>query len=328
TAEAYDRLVVAWQNGAPVHLRDIGYALDGIQEDKQLTTFSESSPGTVRLHPAVMLSVKRQPGSNTVSVADQVSALLPELSRQAPGDTELHLLFNRADYVRACVMDVQTTLLLAVGLVICVMFLFLRSVGATLITALSMPVSLIGTFTVMHALDFNLDNLSLMALTLAVGFVIDDAVVVLENIARHREQGKPPIDAALAGSREILFTVISMTLSLAAVFIPLLFMSGILGRLFYEFAATVAVAILISGLVSITLTPMLCSRFLTDFDGGPEPQVRQGSADFLERTRAAYLTSLAWAIDHWRTMLSLSGATLLLTIWLFQSVPRGFIPAE
>src|SRR6185312_14654442 len=185
TAEAYDRLVVAWQNGAPVHLRDIGYALDGIQEDKQLTTFSESSPGTVRLHPAVMLSVKRQPGSNTVSVADQVSALLPELSRQAPGDTELHLLFNRADYVRACVMDVQTTLLLAVGLVICVMFLFLRSVGATLITALSMPVSLIGTFTVMHALDFNLDNLSLMALTLAVGFVIDDAVVVLENIARH-----------------------------------------------------------------------------------------------------------------------------------------------
>jgi HAE1 family hydrophobic/amphiphilic exporter-1 len=323
SAEAYNRLVVAWQNGAPVHLHDVGYALDGIQEDKQLTTFSASGPGGARLHPAVMLSVKRQPGSNTVAVADQVSALLPELSRQAPGDTVLHLLFNRADFIRACVRDVQATLLLAVVLVVGVIFLFLRSLRATLITALAMPISLVGTFAVMRPLGFNLDNLSLMALTLAVGFVIDDAVVVLENIARHREQGRPPLEAALRGSREIMFTVISMTLSLAAVFLPLIFMSGIAGRLFSEFAATVAIAILISGMVSLTLTPMLCSRFLAAPGGAP---ARGGT--LAERTRAAYLSSLSWAVDHWRTMFLVSAATLLLTVWLFQSVPKGFIPAE
>jgi HAE1 family hydrophobic/amphiphilic exporter-1 len=274
-----------------------------------------------------MLSVKRQPGSNSVAVADQVSALLPELSRQAPGDTVLHLLFNRADFIRACVTDVQTTLLLAVVLVVGVIYLFLHSLRATLITALAMPVSLIGTFAVMRLLGFNLDNLSLMALTLAVGFVIDDAVVVLENIARHREQGAPPLEAALAGSREIMFTVMSMTLSLAAVFLPLLFMSGITGRLFSEFAATVAIAILISGAVSLTLTPMLCSRFLTAPAGG-HALLRDGATTSIERTRAAYVTSLTWAVDHWRTMLLVSAATLVLTVWLFESVPKGFIPAE
>ena len=328
SADAYNRLVVAWPNGAPVYLRDVGYALDGIQEDKQLTTFSESGAGAPNLRPAVMLSVKRQPGSNTVAVADQVTALLPELSRQSPGDTVLHLLFNRADYIRACVADVQVTLLLAIVLVVGVIFVFLHNLRATLITALAMPVSLIGAFAVMRLLGFNLDNLSLMALTLAVGFVIDDAVVVLENIARHRERGQAPIEAALTGSREIVFTVISMTLSLAAVFLPLVFMSGIAGRLFSEFAATVAIAILISGAVSLTLTPMLCSRFLTAPAGQDPPRGSGYTPKVIERIRAAYGASLTWAVDHWRTMLLVSVGMLILTVWLFASVPKGFIPAE
>lgn len=326
TADAYNHLVVAEQNGAPVHLSDVGYALDGIQEDKQLTTFSEAGAGGTRLQPAVMLSVRRQAGSNTVAVAEQVRALLPELSRRAPGDTVLHLLYSRADYIRAAIADVQTTLLLAVILVVGVIFLFLRSLRATLITALIVPVSLIGAFAVMRLVGFNLDNLSLMALTLAVGFVVDDAVVVLENIERHRERGEAPMAAALAGSKEVVFTVMSMTLSLAAVFIPLFFMGGIAGRLFSEFAATVAMAILISGAVSLTLTPMLCSRFL-----GPPGRANPPRPDptrAFERIRAAYVTSLTWAVDHWRTMLAVSAVTLALTVLLFVTVHKGFIPAE
>ena len=326
TADAYNRLIVADRNGAPVHLSDIGYALDGIEEDRQLTTFSESGPGEPLLRPAVWLSVRRQPGANTVAVAEQVRALLPELTRRAPGDTALHLLFDRADFIRACIVDVERTLLAAVALVVAVMFLFLRSLRATLITALTLPVSLIGTVAAMRVLGFSLDNLSLMALTLSVGFVVDDAVVVLENIARYREQGQPPLAAALTGSREIVFTVVSMTLSVAAVFIPLFFMGGITGRLFGEFAATVAIAILISGAVSLTLTPMLCSRLL----GEPRGFAARlsGPARGFERIRDAYVASLGWAVEHWRAMLAVSALMLALTVWLFAEVPKGFIPAE
>ncbi|HEV2212342.1 MAG TPA: efflux RND transporter permease subunit, partial [Gammaproteobacteria bacterium] len=261
-AAAYNHMIVAYQNGAPVHLSDIGYARDGIQQDKQLTTYSNANDDHGKLRPAVVLAVKRQPGANTVAVTNAVKALLPALTREAPGDTVIHVLYNRADFIQGSIGDVRTTLMLAIVLVIGVIFMFLRNLRATLISALALPTSVIGTFAIMQLAGFSLDNLSLMALTLAVGFVVDDAIVVLENIVRYREHGEPSMRAALLGSQEIGFTVVSMTLSLVAVFIPILFMGGIVGRLFSEFAMTVGIAILISGFVSLTLTPMLCSRFL------------------------------------------------------------------
>ena len=259
-AKAYDQMIVAYQNGAPIHLSDIGYAVDGIQQDRQLTTFTDVGNG--KMLPAVMLSVKRQVGANTVAVSEAIDALIPELTRQAPGDAMVHLLYSRADFVKGSIGEVRTSLLLAIGLVAAVIWLFLRNWRATLITALALPISIIGTFAIMRVAGFSVDTLSLLALTLAVGFVIDDAIVVLENIVRYYEKGESRLRAALKGSREIAFTVISMTLSLVAVFIPLLFMGGIVGRLFSEFAVTVSIAILVSGLLSLTLTPMLCGRFL------------------------------------------------------------------
>src|SRR6185312_10483085 len=263
-AAAYNQLIVAYQNGAPVHLSDVATAIDGVQEDKQLTTFSDAADDHGRMRPAVVLAVKRQPGANTVAVTDQVKAMLPALTRAAPGDAVIHVLYNRADFIKGSIGDVRITLMLAIVLVVCVIFLFLRNLRATLISALALPTSVIGTFAIMKLAGFSLDNLSLMALTLAVGFVVDDAIVVLENIVRFREHGEPSMRAALLGSQEIGFTVVSMTLSLVAVFIPILFMGGIVGRLFSEFAMTVGIAILISGFVSLTLTPMLCSRFLKE----------------------------------------------------------------
>ena len=219
-AAGYDHMIVAYQNGAPVHLSDIGYALDGIQQDKQLTTYSNADDDNGQLRPAVVLAVKRQPGANTVAVTNAVKALLPELTRQAPGDTVIHVLYNRADFIQGSISEVRSTLLLAIVLVVGVIFLFLRNLRATLISALALPTSVVGTFAIMQLAGFSLDNLSLMALTLAVGFVVDDAIVVLENIVRYREHGEPSMRAALLGSQEIGFTVVSMTLSLVAVFIP------------------------------------------------------------------------------------------------------------
>ena len=325
-AKAYNRMIVAYQNGAPVHLSDIGYALDGIQQDKQLTTYSNADDEHGALRPAVVLAVKRQPGANTVQVTNAVKALLPELIRQAPGDTVIHVLYNRADFIQGSISDVRTTLLLAIVLVVGVIFLFLRNLRATLISALALPTSVIGTFAIMQLAGFSLDNLSLMALTLAVGFVVDDAIVVLENIVRYREHGEPSMRAALLGSQEIGFTVVSMTLSLVAVFIPILFMGGIVGRLFSEFAMTVGIAILISGFVSLTLTPMLCSRFLKDSErhGRLYTTLERG----FDRARDAYEVGLTWAVDHWRTMLGVGGGILLATFVLFALVPKGFIPSE
>ena len=324
-AAAYDHLIVAYQNGAPVHLSDVAEAVDGVQEDKQLTTFSDFTDGG-RLHPAVVLAVKRQPGANTVQVANTVQSLLPELTRQAPGDTAAHLLYNRADFINGSISDVKTTLLLAIVLVVAVIFLFLRNLRATLISALALPTSIIGTFAVMWLAGFSLDNLSLMAITLAVGFVVDDAIVVLENIVRYREQGEPSMRAALLGTREIGFTVVSMTLSLVAVFIPILFMGGIVGRLFSEFAMTVGIAILLSGLISLTLTPMLCSRFIRDSER--HGRIYTTLEQAFDRSRDAYRIGLTWSVDHWRTMLWSGGAILLLTFVLFALVPKGFIPSE
>jgi HAE1 family hydrophobic/amphiphilic exporter-1 len=325
-AKAYNDMVIAYQNGAPIHLKDIGYAVDGIQQDKQLTTFADVARGDGRLRAAVMLSIRKQPGANTVAVTRAISALLPELTRQAPGDASLQMLYSRGDFVAGVLKEVRTTLLLAMALVVVVIFLFLRNLRATLISALALPTSIIGTFSVMRLAGFSLDNLSLMALTLAVGFVVDDAIVVLENIVRYREKGDSGMQAALNGGREIAFTVISMTLSLAAVFIPILFMGGIVGRLFGEFAVTVGVAILISGAISLTLTPMLCSRFL---DGKVRGSGPPGWFErWFEGLRQSYGRSLVWVVVRWRGMLVVGAAILACTCILFVVVPKGFIPSE
>jgi HAE1 family hydrophobic/amphiphilic exporter-1 len=325
-AQAYNQMIVAYQGGAAVHLRDIGYAVDGIQQDRQLTTFTDVAHGNGKMLPAVMLSVKRQAGANTVAVSEAINALMPELTRQAPGDAVVHLLYSRADFIKGSIREVRTSLLLAIGLVAAVIFAFLRNWRATLISALALPISIIGTFAMMRVAGFNVDSLSLMALTLAVGFVIDDAIVVLENIVRHRERGESSVQAAFKGSKEIAFTVISMTLSLVAVFIPILFMGGIVGRLFSEFAVTVSIAILLSGLLSLTLTPMLCSRYLGD---SPRRGALYTALDRgFDRVREGYGVSLTWAVDHWGAMLGLGGLILALTFLLFAQVRRGFIPSE
>ena len=325
-AAAYNSLVIAFRNGAPVHLSDVGEAKDSTEQDKQLTTFFDNTAEEKGLRPAIVLAVKRQPGANTVEVSRMVRGRLAELTRQAPGDATLRMLYDRADFINGSIHEVKFTLGLAIILVVGVIFLFLRNPRATLISALALPTSLIGTFALMKVFGFSLDNLSLMAITLAVGFVVDDAIVVLENIVRYREKGETPKQAALTGTREIGFTVVSMTLSLVAVFIPIIFMSGLVGRLFREFALTVTIAILISGLVSLTLTPMLSSRFLKDSE-------RHGRLyNFLERgfdrVRNAYGVTLTWSVDHWRTMLTIAALILVLSVYLFGVIPKGFIPSE
>jgi len=325
-AAAYNNLVIAYQNGAPVHLADVGQAINSVQANKQVTDFFDKAVAGGKLQPAIMLSVQRQPGSNAVAISQAVHALLPELTRQAPGDAALQVFHDHAAYVAGSINDVKFTLILAIVLVVCVIFLFLRNIRATIISALALPTSIIGTFAIMKLAGFSIDNLSLMALTLAVGFVVDDAIVVLENIVRYREKGEASLRAALIGSKEIGFTVVSMTLSLVAVFLPILLMGGILGRLFGEFAITVAIAILISGVISLTLTPMLCSRFLKENQRhGRLYRILETAFD---KSRDAYGRSLTWSVDHWRTMLVVAGLMLMLTFYFFAIVPKGFIPSE
>ncbi len=327
SAQSYNDLVLAYRNGAPIHLADVGKAVDGVQDDKRLTMYFDNGAKDKSIKPSIVLAIKRQPGANTVEVANAVKALIPELTRQAPGDASLHLIYSRGDYIDGSIGEVKFTLMLAMVLVVGVIFLFLRNARATLISALALPASIIGTFAIMKLVGFSLDNLSLMALTLAVGFVVDDAIVVLENIVRYREKGLGGMQAAIKGSGEIGFTVVSMTLSLVAVFIPVLFMGGLVGRLFNEFAMTVAIAILISGVVSLTLTPMLSSRFL-----GESEQQHGALYNFFERgfdsVRDAYVRSLTWSVDHWRSMLVFAAAILVLTFYFFAVVPKGFIPTE
>ncbi|HZO20900.1 MAG TPA: efflux RND transporter permease subunit [Steroidobacteraceae bacterium] len=320
-AQAYNHIVIAERDGAPVHLNDVGKAVDGIQQDRQLTTFSDATTGG-ELHPAVMLAIRRQPGANTVAVARGIQELLPRLTRQAPGDATLRLLYTRADFVRDSVREVRNALLAAMGLVIAVVFLFLRRAGTTLISALSLPVSLLGTFVAMRLLGFNLDHLSLMGLTLATGFIIDDAIVVLENIVRLRERGVPQLLAAESGTAEISSTVVSMTLSLVAVFIPILLMGGMLGRLFREFAVTVSAAILLSGLVSLTLTPMLCAVF------GAAGAERLRTPPGMSRAQAWYRRSLVRSLAHWPSLLGAAAFMLVLAIGLFAWIPKGLMPSE
>ena len=251
---AFQSLVVTYRNGAPVRIQDIGKAIDSVENTRVASWFKDKR--------AVILGIQRQPGANVVEVVDAVKEILPDLQAQIPPSIKLEFFFDRTQSIRESVHDVQLTLIGTVFLVILVIFLFLRNLSATIIPSLALPMSIVGTFAVMYLLDYSLDNLSLMALTLAVGFVVDDAIVVLENIVRHMELGEKPFDAALKGAQEIGFTIVSMTISLVAAFIPVLFMSGMLGRLLREFAVTICVAILVSGFISLTLTPMLCSRYL------------------------------------------------------------------
>ncbi len=272
-AADFGGLVVTYRNGAPVRLSDVARVVDSVQDDKTASWFAAPDSG-LPIRRSISLAIQRQPGTNTVEVADAVKAILPKLTANLPGGVMIEPLYDRSQTIRESVRDVELTLLLTLFLVVLVVFLFLRSPRATAIPALALPLSICGTFGVMQALGYSLDNLSLMALTLAVGFVVDDAIVVLENIVRHREMGKDAMTAAFEGSQEVAFTVLSMTLSLSAVFLPLLFMGGIVGRLFREFSVTIAISILVSGVVSLTITPMLASRFLKN--AAPEAAGAEG----------------------------------------------------
>jgi len=320
TASAYRPLIVAYRGGKPVRLEEVGQALDSVENDKIASWYKDSR--------AIVLAIQRQPGTNTIEVVNHIKKLLPSLREQIPAGVNLVTLYDRSVSIRESVNDVQFTLLLALGLVVLVIFLFLRNLPATIIPSLALPLSIVGTFGIMYLLGYSLDNLSLMALILTVGFVVDDAIVVLENIVRHLEMGESPWEAALSGSREIGFTILSMTLSLVAVFIPVFFMSGILGRLLHEFAATIAVAILVSGLVSLTLTPMLCSRFLR-----PPREVQHGrlytlSERIFRGLLVLYERTLRWVLDHRRATLLISGLLLVVTVILFVIIPKGFLPNE
>jgi len=318
-AAAYRPIIVAYRNGSPVRLGDLGKVIDSIENDKNIGWFDSTR--------AITLQVMRQPGTNTMDIVDRIKQLLPQLRSQLPPAVGLEIFYDRSESIRESVNDVQFTLLLAVGLGILVIFVFLRNVSATIIPSLALPLSIVGTFAVMSLFGYNIDNLSMMALTLAVGFVVDDAIVVLENIVRHMEMGKPRLEAALEGGREIAFTILSMTLSLAAVFLPVLFMSGIVGRLFHEFAVVIMSAILISGFVSLSLTPMLCSRFLKPPSEHHNALYRASERVF-DGLRDAYGWSLRIVVRHRFISLLGAAATFILTVYLYGLVPKGFIPGQ
>lgn len=319
TVAQYEDLVVTWKNGVPLRVRDVATVVQG-PEDRFLAAWADAER-------AILISVQRQPDANVIEVADRVRALLPRLTATLPASVDVRILTDRTESIRSSVRDVQVELALAVGLVVLVTLVFLRSVRMTLIPAVVVPISLVATFAAMYLADYSLNNLSLMALTIATGFVVDDAIVMMENIARHREQGKPALQAALDGAREIGFTLVSLTVSLVAVLIPLLFMGDVVGRLFHEFAVTLAVAIGISLLVSLTLTPMMSARMLKGETGhdGAGPSARPA---LLDRLIAAYGRSLDRVLDHQGLMLLVMLATLGLTVWLYLLVPKGFFPVQ
>lgn len=323
-ASAYRPLVVTYRNGSPVRLQDIALISDSVENDKTAAWYGTSR----QLNRSLVLAIQRQPGTNTVEVAENVTRLLPLFQQQIPASAQLHILFDRSHSIRESVEDVQFTLYLTLCLVIMVIFLFLRNLSATVIPSLALPMSIIGTFSIMYLLDYSLDNLSLMALTLCVGFVVDDAIVMLENIVRHMEMGKSRLQAAFEGAKEVGFTIVSMTISLAAVFIPILFMGGIVGRLFNEFAVTISVAILISGFVSLTLTPMLCSRFLKHTPPEQHGRFYRASERVFDRSVNWYGKTLHWVLEHKRSTVVASVLMLIATVYLFTIVPKGFLPAS
>ncbi len=323
-AAQYRTLVVAERNGRPIYLRDVANVIDSVQDDKNASwVYHEDDPGK----RCITLIVFRQPGTNTIDVADRIKALVPMFNEQLPPAAHLQVRGDKSGSIRRAFKDIQITMLITLGLVVAVIFFFLRNMSAASIPTLALPFSLLGTFAVMALLDFTLDNMSMMALILCIGFVVDDAIVMLENIMRHIEMGETPMEAALRGSKEIGFTILSMTVSLAAVFIPILFMGGILGRLFREFAVTITVAILFSGMVSIVFTPMLCSRFLKPHDPDKKHNALYRGTErcfqFLLRT---YTWTLRGVLRYRAAMIVVFFAVVGLTLYLFKVVPKGFIP--
>ena len=320
-AADFGALIVSFRDGAPVRLRDLGRVIDSVQDNKTASWFNGKR--------AIVLAIQRQPGTNTVKVAQRVKNEIERLRPQLPASVDISTLYDRSNSIEESVTDVKFTLLLTLCLVVMVIFLFLRNIRATIIPSLALPMSLVGTFAVMYLLGYSLDNLSLMALTLSVGFVVDDAIVMLENIVRHIEKGERVMEAALRGSREIGFTILSMTMSLVAVFIPVLFLGGLIGRLFHEFAVTIGVAILVSGFVSLTLTPMLCSRWLAPHDEHPRHgRMYQTIENTWERILAFYQRTLGWVMDRRRLAMVFSLLILIATLFLGRIVPKGFIPSE
>ena len=319
-AQAFADLIVSFQNGAPVRLRDIGNIYDGIQNDK-LAAWVNGKRG-------VLLAIQKQPGVNTIAVVQRIKQVLPGFEKQLPAGVSLKVFYDRTESIRASVDDVQFSLMLALGLVVLVIFVFLRNLSATIIPSLALPMSIVGTFAVMYPFGYSIDNLSLMALTLCVGFVVDDAIVMLENIARHMEMGKPPLQATFDGAREIGFTIVSMTLSLAAVFIPILFMGGIIGRLLHEFAVTIVAAVLVSGFVSLSLTPMLCSRMLKSHAGEKHGRMYQAFEDVFDGLQNFYKRTLHVALKHRLIVILGFVAIIIATVGLFALVPKGFLPSD
>ncbi|MGH7531958.1 MAG: efflux RND transporter permease subunit, partial [Gemmatimonadales bacterium] len=320
-AAAFRPLIIAYRDGRPVRLQELGNVLDDVQ-DSHVASWYDSTR-------AVVLAIQRQPGTNTVAVAGRVRVMMQQLQAELPASVEVHTLFDRSDGIEASVRDVKFTLGLTIALVVLVIFSFLRNIPATIIPSLALPMALIGTFAVMALLNFSLDNLSLMALTLSVGFVVDDAIVVLENIVRHIEMGEPVREAALKGSKEIGFTVISMTLSLVAVFLPVLLLGGLIGRLFREFAITIGAAILVSGFVSLTLTPMLCSRFLRPHaHSETHGRFYQAAERVFNAALAWYEGALRWVMDRRPMAIAFSVFILFATVVLFVISPKGFLPSE
>ncbi|HEX5061820.1 MAG TPA: efflux RND transporter permease subunit, partial [Kofleriaceae bacterium] len=320
SAAAFRRQIVAYRNGAPVRLEDVARVMD--------STDNVRNGSWYRGEPAITVAISRQPGSNTIEVIDEIKSVLPQFQASLPAGVDLSIRFDRSDSIRASIDDVQRALLIAGVLVVGVIFLFLRRASATIIPSLALPIAVVGTFAGMAAFGYSLDNLSLMALTLSVGFVVDDAIVMLENIVRHMELGETPHTAAIKGSKEIGFTILSMTVSLAAVFIPIVFMSGIVGRLLHEFAVTIVIAVLVSGVVSVTLTPMLAARFLRDSHGRKPGRFERVSESAFNALQRAYERSLQWSLRHKPTIAWLFVASVVATVGLFLVSPQDFLPSD
>jgi multidrug efflux pump len=320
TVADYNKVVVAYRNGAPVMLSDVAKAVDGAENTKQAAWMNET--------PAIIVNIQRQPGANIIQVVDRITAKLPQLKSTLPPSVDLTILTDRTTTIRASVRDVELELLLTIGLVVLVIFLFLRTIAATIIPSVAVPLSLVGTFGIMYLLGYSLDNLSLMALTISTGFVVDDAIVMIENIVRYIEMGDKPLDAALKGAQQIGFTIMSLTISLVAVLIPLLFMSDIVGRLFREFAVTLSVTILVSAVVSLTLTPMMCARLLHRSSEKKPNRLARASEHMFDRVIAFYGRTLRWVLERRAATLVVAVLTLVLTVVLYIIVPKGFFPVQ
>jgi multidrug efflux pump len=324
----YKNVIVTYRNGAPVRLTDVATVIDGAENVKQAAWMGTTQNGQPVLAPAVIVNIQRQPGANIISVVDRIKKVLPQLRGALPSSVKVQILTDRTQTIRASVKDVQFSLMLTVALVVMVIFLFLRNLPATVIPSVAVPLSIVGTFGVMYLLGYSLDNLSLMALTISTGFVVDDAIVMIENIDRYLEEGHSPLEAALKGAGQIGFTIISLTVSLIAVLIPLLFMGDIVGRLFREFAVTLAVTIIISAFVSLTLTPMMSARLLKDPKEHRHGRFYQASERVYERVIEFYGRTLRWVLKHQGATLLATAGALLLTLYLYTIVPKGFFPVQ